>query len=106
MREGGRLLALEPPRLLAEPDGSAQLHATWATTGRSLTLPEPHAPGTLSEYIPRPHLPQRAAPAPRSELRAFAVSIGTLYAFLVVLAAALIGLDFLVAWLVTGNPGY
>lgn len=106
MREGARLRALEPPRLVAEPDGSVQLHASWATTGRSLPLPEPHAPGTLSEYIPRPHLPQRSATAPRSELRAFAVSVGTLYAFLVFLAAALIGLDFLVAWLVTGHAAY
>jgi hypothetical protein len=39
-------------------------------------------------------------------LRAFAVSVGTLYAFLVFLAAALIGLDFLVAWLVTGHAAY
>jgi hypothetical protein len=106
MREGALLLALEPPRLLAEPDGSTQLHASWATSGKRLPLPEPHAPGTLSEYIPRPHLPQRAATAPRSELRAFAVSIGTLYAFLAFLAGALIGLDFLVAWLVTGSPAY
>jgi len=97
VREGARLLALEPPHLVRR---NGRLEATWTTTGERFDLvpAKPERP-PLAARLPHPeHYPTQ-----RTELRSLAFSIGVLYGGLAVLAFLLMGLCFLVADIVAGR---
>ena len=98
MRAGARLLELELPRVLATNNG---LSAAWRTTGEPLELPDP--PGLVDRALLAIR-PWRLAPPPRSATtRPLWMTLLVLYASLAFIACLLVGLDFLVAWLVTGS---
>jgi hypothetical protein len=99
LRSGARLLELELPHVDASSaDG---MSASWRTTGAPLELPE------RADVVSRALLairPWRLAPPPRpwSERPAW-VTILVLYISIALIVGLLIGLDFLVAKLVTGS---
>jgi hypothetical protein len=98
MRADARLLELELPRVLASNNG---LSAAWRTTGEQLELPEP--PGLVDRALLTIR-PWRLAPPPRGETtRPLWMTLVVLYSTLALIACLLIGLDFLVSWLVTGS---
>jgi len=98
MRAGARLLELELPRVLASNNG---LSAAWRTTGEALELPDP--PGLVDRALLGIR-PWRLAPPPRPETgRPLWLTLVVLYAALALIACLLIGLDFLISWLVTGS---
>jgi len=99
MRAGARLLALELPRVdTASANG---LSASWRTTGEPLELPEP--PGVVDRALLAIR-PWRLAPPPRPAAdRPLWLTIVEMYTVLALIVGTLIGLDFLVAWLVTGS---
>ena len=77
------------------------LSASWRTTGEPLELPDP--PGLVDRALLATR-PCRLAPPPRPEKsRPLWMTLVVLYASLALIAGLLIGLDFLVAWLVTGS---
>jgi hypothetical protein len=99
MRAGARLLELELPRV--ETASTNGLSASWRTTGEPLELPEP--PGVVDRALLAIR-PWRLAPPPRSAAeRPLWVVLAELYAVLALIVCTLIGLDFLIAWLVTGS---
>ena len=99
MRPGSRLLALELPRVATADANGEPLTATWKTTDEPVDLT---APGGLSLVRGIPGAKRATSRAGRPLWQV----IGALYVFLAVLVSALIGIDFLVAYLVTGAPPY
>jgi hypothetical protein len=99
MREEGRLLELDLPRLQAPAtDG---LVAIWRTTGEPLDPPEP--PGILQRALLAIR-PWRLAPPPRRAAeRPLWQLLVLLYTAVVLIVGLVIGLSFLIALLVTGN---
>ena len=98
MRAGSRLLELELPRVLASNNG---LSASWRTTGEPLELPDP--PGLIDRALLGIR-PWRLAPPPRPEAgRPLWLTLVAIYTALAVIAGLLIGLDYLISWLVTGS---
>lgn len=95
--DGVRILELEPPHLEAR-DGVPV--ASWRATGVELSLPEP--PGQLHQAILARHRPIVPAQAPKPERPIWRLMLGV-YLALAVIALTVIGLDFLVAYLVTGS---
>jgi hypothetical protein len=99
MRAGARLLELELPRV--DTPSTNGLSASWRTTGESLELPDP--PGVVDRALLAIR-PWRLAPPPRPAAeRPLWVMLAELYAVLALIVCTLIGLDFLIAWLVTGS---
>jgi hypothetical protein len=99
LRSGARLLELELPHVqTSSADG---MSAWWRTTGVPLELPE--RPDVVSRALLAIR-PWRLAPPPRpwSERPAW-VTVLALYIAIALIVALLIGLDFLVAKLVTGS---
>ena len=99
MRPDARLLALELPRVVTADTNDGTLAATWKTTDEPVEIGNQGA-------VPM----DRSAPALRlassREGRPLWQVIAALYTFLVLLVTALIGIDFLIAYLVTGAPPY
>ena len=93
-----RLLQLDPPHLAG---GDGRLNASWHATDTALELPMPHArlrglmPGSM------PH-PAAALTRDRPLWRTVLVMLGAR----TVIVGALIALDFLFAYAVTGGPPY
>ncbi len=93
-----RLLELELPRVLTSTNG---LSASWRTTGEALELPDP--PGVVERALLAIR-PWRLAPPPRPEAgRPLWMTLVLLYTSLALIACLLIGLDFLISWLVAGS---
>ncbi|HEY7017162.1 MAG TPA: hypothetical protein VH297_01740 [Gaiellaceae bacterium] len=98
MRDGARLLELDLPHVQASSNGLA---ASWRTTGAALELPDPPGFFTRAQLAIRPW---RLAPPPRAAGdRPLWVLLVELYTVIALIVGTLIGLDFLVAWLVTGS---
>jgi hypothetical protein len=99
MRSGARLLELELPHV--DSSSADGLSASWRTTGAPLELPE--RPDVVSRALLAIR-PWRLAAPPRpwSERPAW-VTVLLLYITIALIVALLIGLDFLVAKLVTGS---
>jgi hypothetical protein len=99
-RPAARLLELAPPRV--DTASSNGLAASWRTTGAPLDpLPEP--PGAFGHALLAIR-PWRLTPPPRAETeRPLWVTLLGLYTALAVIVGTVIGLCFLIAWLVTGN---
>jgi hypothetical protein len=95
---GSRLLRLEPPHV--EPDADGSLSASWRASGGELELPQP-ARGIRDAVLPR-----RPVVRPLAARRPLWQTIGLVYLVLTLIVGALIGLDILVAYLVTGAPPY
>jgi len=90
VRPDARLLELEPPHLDARVGD--EVAASWATSGNALAVPE-LLPATLPGQTPS---------AARSET-SFLRSVVVLYAGLFVIGCVLIGLCFLIPYLVAGQ---
>jgi hypothetical protein len=99
MSPGTRLLELELPHV--ETSSADGMSASWRTTGAPLELPE--RPDVVSRALLAIR-PWRLAPPPRpwSERPAW-VTVLALYVAIALIVGLLIGLDFLVAKLVTGS---
>jgi len=99
MRAGGRLLELGLPHV--ESSSANGMSASWRTTGVALELPE--RPDVVSRALLAIR-PWRLAPPPRpwSE-RPIWVTVLALYVTIALIVGLLIGLDFLIAKLVTGS---
>jgi hypothetical protein len=99
MSPGTRLLELELPHV--ENSSADGMSASWRTTGAPLELPE--RPDVVSRALLAIR-PWRLAPPPRpwSERPAW-VTVLALYVAIALIVGLLIGLDFLVAKLVTGS---
>jgi hypothetical protein len=99
LRPGATLLELQPPRLGGYAERPAPITAFWATSGATLSLP----PGGNSG------IPRRRAARPRSVGPALATerpiwaTIAVLYLSLALIVAVVIGLAFLIAWLIAGQ---
>ena len=99
MSPGTRLLELELPHV--ETLSADGMSASWRTTGGTLELPE--RPDVVSRALLAVR-PWRLAPPPRAwSQRPAWVTVLTLYVAIALIVALLIGLDFLVAKLVTGS---
>jgi len=97
---GARILRLEPPHVQQGPGGSTV--ASWAATGAPLELPGP--PGLFAGVLfglRRPAVP-RSGEGGISTFR----TIVTMLVAIGFIGLAVIGLDFLVAYLATGRPPY
>jgi hypothetical protein len=100
MRTAARLLELDAPRV--DTAASNGLAASWRTTGAPLD-PPPEPPGAF-EHALLAIRPWRLSPPPRAETeRPLWVTLLGLYTALAVIVGTVIGLCFLIAWLVTGN---
>lgn len=99
MSPGAGLLELELPHV--ETSSADGMSASWRTTGVTLELPE--RPDVVSRALLGIR-PWRLAPPPRawSERPAW-VTVLALYITIALIVGLLIGLDFLVAKLVTGS---
>jgi hypothetical protein len=99
MPDEARLLELDLPRVQTTPNNG--MSASWRTTGQPLELPDPPGPIDRALLAIRPW---RLAPPPQPETgRPLWMTLVVLYMSLALIAALLIGLDFLVSWLVTGS---
>jgi len=99
MSPGTRLLELELPHV--ETLSADGMSASWRTTGATLELPE--RPDVVSRALLAVR-PWRLAPPPRAwSQRPAWVTVLALYVAIALIVALLIGLDFLVAKLVTGS---
>ncbi len=93
---GQELLELDPPRLTS---GNG-LAASWGTTGHVLPAPaRPHWRLPVRHARPQP---RRAAVARERPERPLWQMVALLYGSLALIASLLIGLAFVVAWLLTG----
>lgn len=101
---GARFLELEPPHLGEGENGEEPLTASWRTTGRLVELPDP--PGRLHEAVLSLHRP--VVPARRTEVgeRPVWEVLPLMCVGLALIACSIIGLDILIAYLVTGRPPY
>jgi len=99
MRSGARLLELELPHVEASSNGV--MSASWRTTGAPLDLPE--RPDVVSRALLAIRPWRLAPPPPRWSERPAWVTVLALYVTIALIVALLIGLDFLVAELVTGS---
>jgi hypothetical protein len=100
MREGGRLLELDVPRV--DTASSNGLAASWRTTG-ALLEPLPKPPGAVDRALLEIR-PWRLAPppGPDAERPLWLLLLGV-YAALTVIVSGVIGICFMIAWLATGH---
>jgi hypothetical protein len=99
MRSGARLLELELPHVHSSSNGV--MSASWRTTGAPLELPE--QPDVVSRALLAVR-PWRLASPPRAwSQRPAWVNVLVLYIAIALFVGLLIGLDFLIAKLVTGS---
>jgi hypothetical protein len=97
------LLELGAPRLEKGRDGKgSELVASWATTGVLLPLPE-HPAGRLRLLLGSGHAPPSAEERMTTPERPLWQAVAILYASIAFIAASLIGLVFLLAWLLVGH---
>jgi hypothetical protein len=98
MRDAGRLLELDVPRVDANGTSPA---ASWKTTGRTLQPPQPPGPVQRALLAVRPW---RLAPPPTAVAeRPLWQVVVALYTCLALIVGLVIGLSFLAARLVTGS---
>jgi hypothetical protein len=95
-----RLIRLDPPHI--EPESNGLSSATWRATGDALELPAPHPHQRLGLLDHRARPFGQSARPERPVWR----TIVTLYLFLAGIVCSIIGLDILIAYLVTGSPPY
>jgi hypothetical protein len=101
LRSGATLLELQPPRLGSDADGPAPITAFWATSGATLSLPNPSG-GISGIARLRATRPRSVGPTLATE-RPIWATIAVLYLSLAVIVAVVIGLAFLIAWLIAGQ---
>jgi hypothetical protein len=101
VRRGGRLLELDAPRVRESDGGPTLLSASWRTTGATLELPRPPGPLRYALLLLRPW---RLAPPPRHGERPVWQLVGAIYMALALIVGFVIGLAFLIAWLLAGSP--
>jgi len=103
MAPDGSLLRLDPPHVETDAaDGS--LAASWRTAGVALELPQPAA-ARLRDRLRLPH-PLRAGEQLPGGERPIWWNVAVLYGAIGAIVSALIVLDFLIAYVVTGATGY
>lgn len=92
-----RLIRLDPPHV--EPQGNGLSSATWRATGELLQLPaeRPDEPAPLA---------RSGSAQPARHDRPVWMTIATLFLVLGGIVCSIIGLDFLLAYLVAGSPPY
>lgn len=97
MHPHASLLALELPRLATSESDQTIMAATWRTNGRQLELPTAQG---LPANVDAVQASERETGRPLWQV------VAAVYACLVLIVMSLIGIDYLVAYLVTGSPPY